>query len=431
MTYQETLDYLYQQLPMFHRIGPAAYKANLSNTLAITKLLDHPEKDFRSVHIAGTNGKGSVSNMLAAVLQQHGYKTGLFTSPHLKDFRERIRVNGTMIPKTEIIRFVKKHKESFEAISPSFFEWTAGLAFHYFSKMDVDVAVIETGMGGRLDSTNVVQPVLSVITNVQWDHMHLLGDTLKKIAAEKAGIIKEHVPVVIGEHNRETAGVFRAVAKKMHTALNFSDKQFQTVLSKNAAQVPGKLIVDIIKNNRTYMKEVMVDLGGWYQLKNISTVMEALEVLNENGFEIDRKNIRKAFGKICRMTGFAGRWQVIEKHPLTIADAGHNVDGIHEVMEQLSASSFSNIHMVIGMVADKDISAILKQLPRNAVYYFCKPDLPRGYDAEALRQEAKLHKLTGRSFESVAAALQAAQDAAGSHDLVYVGGSTFVVAEVL
>ncbi|HEX5003196.1 MAG TPA: folylpolyglutamate synthase/dihydrofolate synthase family protein [Bacteroidia bacterium] len=431
MTYQETLDYLYQQLPMFHRIGPAAYKANLSNTIAITRLLDHPENDFRSVHIAGTNGKGSVSNMLAAVLQQHGYKTGLFTSPHLKDFRERIRVNGAMIPKTEITQFVKKHKEAFELISPSFFEWTAGLAFHYFSKTDVDIAVIETGMGGRLDSTNVIQPVLSVITNVQWDHMHLLGDTLKKIAAEKAGIIKERVPVVVGEFNRETAGVFRTTAKKMHTSINFSDKQFKTVLTKNIKQIPGKLIVDIIKNNRTYMKEVVVDLGGWYQLKNISTVMEALEVLNENGFEIDRKNVRKAFGKICRMTGFAGRWQVIDKHPLTIADTGHNADGIHEVMEQLSASSFSNLHMVIGMVADKDVSAILKQLPRNAVYYFCKPDLPRGYDAEALRQEAKLHKLNGRSYNSVAAALQAAQNAAGSHDLVYVGGSSFVVAEVL
>jgi dihydrofolate synthase/folylpolyglutamate synthase len=431
MNYQETLEYLYRQLPMFHRIGPAAYKADLRNTHALMELLDHPERDFRCIHIAGTNGKGSVSNMLAAILQQHGYKTGLFTSPHLKDFRERIRYNGAMIPKAYITRFVKKYRKEFETIEPSFFEWTAGLAFDYFSHCDVDIAVIETGLGGRLDSTNVITPLVSVITNVQWDHMNLLGDSLQKIAREKAGIIKPGVPVVIGETQKAVMEVFRTAAKKMKAPVVFADKKIRVRLNDDAQQVPGKLIIDIEKQRRTWMKEVTLDLGGWYQLKNVATALETLEVLSDRGFDTDRKRIRNALGKVRKLTGFAGRWHVISKHPLTICDAGHNVDGINEVMGQISKTSFTKLHMVIGMVADKDITSILKRLPKQAIYYFCKPDLPRGLDAVALRKVAVSHKLTGKAYPSVAKALRAAQDAAGKDDLVYVGGSTFVVGEVI
>lgn len=431
MTYQETLDYLYSQLPMFHRIGPAAYKANLNNTLAIIELLDHPEKDFRSIHIAGTNGKGSVSNMLAAILQAHGYKTGLFTSPHLIDFRERIRINGNMIPKAEVTRFVKRYRRDFEEIKPSFFEWTAGLAFDYFSRMDVDIAVIETGLGGRLDSTNVITPLVSVITNVQWDHMHLLGNTLKKIAKEKAGIIKPGIPVVIGEDQKGVTEVFRTVAKKNQSDLYLAPKTYKAVISEESQEKPGMLHLDILRNKRTWMKDVTVDLGGWYQMKNICTVFQALDILQDKGFETDRKRIRKALANVKKITGFAGRWQVIDKHPLTICDTAHNADGVELAMSQLSKQSYTKLHMVIGMVADKDVTAVLKLLPKQAAYYFCKPAIPRGLDSKELKKKAAEFQLTGKHYTSVSDALSAARDQAGRNDLIYVGGSTFVVGECL
>ena len=430
MTYGECLAYLYEQLPMFHRIGPAAYKANLDNTHAIMDMLDHPEHDFRSVHIAGTNGKGSTSHMLASILQQSGYKTGLYTSPHLRDFRERIRVNGKMIEKKEVVKFVKRYQKQFEKIQPSFFEWTVGLAFDYFSNKNVDIAVIETGLGGRLDSTNVVTPLVSVITNVQWDHTNLLGNTLVKIAKEKAGIIKENIPVVVGSSDTKTAGVFRTTAKKNKSEIYFADKIFKVSPGEDE-HPPGGQVVNVTRNKQPWLKELQLDLGGWYQMKNLPGVLLTTEILQEKGFELNRKNIRKGLNAVRKNTGLAGRWQVLGKSPLIIADTGHNVDGIYEVLQQLNKIPYQKMHIVLGLVNDKDISKILHLLPKKAIYYFSKPDIPRGLDAEMLRKQAAAIGLKGKIYKSVASALDHAKDEAGKNDLVYVGGSTFVVAEVI
>jgi dihydrofolate synthase/folylpolyglutamate synthase len=428
MTYNETLEYLFEQLPMFHRIGPAAYKANLDNTHAIMELLDHPELDFRCVHIAGTNGKGSVSNMLASILQQSGYKTGLYTSPHLKDFRERIRIDGKMIGKNDVVRFVKKHRKAFEKIQPSFFEWTVGLAFDYFSVKDVDIAIIETGLGGRLDSTNVVTPLVSVITNVQWDHMNLLGNTLQKIATEKAGIIKKDVPVVIGTTQKETTTIFKKKAQQHQAPVCFADQIFKATIIEEESD-PFHLALDIRKNKQPYIRDLKLDLGGWYQSKNIPAVLATVEILQERGFELNRKNIRKALASVKKNTGFAGRWQVLGKNPLIIADTGHNTDGIAAVLSQLLKYDFRKLHMVVGMVSDKDVSTVLKMFPKNASYYFCKPDIPRGLAAGILKKEALACGLKGKSYDSVGDALTAAKHEAGKNDLIFVGGSTFVVGE--
>ncbi len=430
MTYEATLAYLFEQLPMFHRIGPAAYKANLDNTHAIMKLLDHPEKDFRCVHITGTNGKGSTSHMLASILQQSGYKTGLYTSPHLRDFRERVRVNGKMIEKSEVVKFVKKYKKDFEKIEPSFFEWTVGLAFDYFSRRDVDIAVIETGLGGRLDSTNVVTPLVSVITNVQWDHMSLLGDTLEKIAGEKAGIIKPGIPVVIGTSDKETMPVFKKISQNCKAPLYIADKIFKA-LPVDEDPASGTQYLEITYNKTSYIRELKLDLGGWYQQKNVPIVLQTAELLQEKGFELNRKNIRKGLGAVKKNTGLAGRWHVLGKIPLVIADTAHNVDGLSEVVAQLSRIPYNKLHLVIGMVNDKEISGILKLFPKKAICYFCKPDIPRGLDTETLRKEAALHGLKGKIYASVTKALEHARDEAGKNDLIFVGGSTFVVAEVV
>ncbi|MDQ3051508.1 MAG: bifunctional folylpolyglutamate synthase/dihydrofolate synthase [Bacteroidota bacterium] len=430
MTYEDTLAYLFEQLPMFHRIGPAAYKANLDNTYAIMKLLDHPEKDFRCVHIAGTNGKGSTSHMLASILQQSGYKTGLYTSPHLRDFRERIRVNGKMIEKPEVVKFVKKYKKDFEKIEPSFFEWTVGLAFDYFSRKNVDIAIIETGLGGRLDSTNVVTPLVSVITNVQWDHMSLLGNTLEKIAKEKAGIIKPGIPVVIGTSDKRTLPIFKKTSQNCKAPLFFADKIFKATLVDEEPS-SGSQYLNISLNKASYIRDLKLDLGGWYQLKNIPTVLQIAELLQEKGFELNRKNIRKGLGAVKKNTGLAGRWQVLAKVPLVIADTAHNVDGLSEVMEQLNRIPYTKLHLVIGMVNDKEISGILKLFPKKAICYFCKPDIPRGLDTEILRKEAASLGLKGKIYASVTKALEHARDEAGKNDLIFVGGSTFVVAEVV
>lgn len=430
MTYSETLAYLFEQLPMFHRIGPAAYKANLDNTHAIMELLDHPEQDFRCVHIAGTNGKGSTSHMLAAILQQSGYKTGLYTSPHLRDFRERIRINGKMIDKSEVVKFVKRYKKDFEKINPSFFEWTVGLAFDYFSRKNVDIAIIETGLGGRLDSTNVVTPLVSLITNVQWDHMNLLGNTLAKIAKEKAGIIKSGVPVVIGETQKESASIFRKTARDAKSDIYFADKKFKAT-AYDERSFGGVLDINVTRNGEPYLKDLRLDLGGWYQLKNICGVLMTSELLQERGFEVNRKNIRKALGSVKKLTGFAGRWQVLGKSPLIIADTGHNEEGIHEVLKQLLSIPCRKLHIVLGMVNDKDVAALLKLMPRHATYYFCSPDIPRGLKSELLQKEAASLGLKGKSYKSVRRALSRAEEAAGKNDVIYVGGSTFVVAEVV
>ena len=431
MNYDATLEYLFEQLPMFHRVGAAAYKPNLDHTHAIMKLLDHPEKDFRCIHIAGTNGKGSTSHMLASILQQSGYKTGLYTSPHLRDFRERIRINGKMIEKNEVVRFVKKYKNEFEEIQPSFFEWTVGLAFDYFSRKDVNIAVIETGLGGRLDSTNVVTPLVSVITNIQWDHMNLLGDTLQKIAREKAGIIKRDVPVVIGATQSESAPIFRQAVKKAKTKIYFADKVFHVRICDETLPPSNKLCLDVTKNKQTYLKELQLDLGGFYQTRNVCTVLQTVEILETKGFELNRKNIRKGLAAVRKNTGLEGRWQILGKSPLVICDAGHNTDGMHAIVSQLSKTEYKKLHMVIGVVNDKDVSKMLAILPKNATYYFCTANIPRGMDSKLLAKEAAKSGLKGKAYSTVAAAFTEAKKRAGKDDLIFIGGSTFVVAEVV
>lgn len=416
---------------MFHRVGPAAYKPNLSNTIAICKALGNPENKFRSVHIAGTNGKGSTSHLLAAVLQEAGYKTGLYTSPHLKDFRERIRINGKMIARKHVVDFVAGHKKLFEKVQPSFFEWTVGLAFDHFAKAKVDIAVIETGLGGRLDSTNVITPLVSVITNISYDHTNLLGKTLKKIAAEKAGIIKKEIPVVIGETQNEVKPVFEAKAKKEKAPFRFADEEFQLSGFQQTKTIPPHLIGTVKAGKNTLFKNFKCGLPGNYQQKNIKTVLATIDVLRESGFDIPDRAIRKGFEKVTALTGLQGRWQVISGNPLTICDTGHNEDGIKEVVAQLKKTPHKRLHIVFGVVNDKDPAKVLSLLPKNALYYFCRANLPRSMDAAELALKAGKAGLKGNTYPTVKKALKAAQDAALRGDLVFVGGSTFVVAEVI
>jgi dihydrofolate synthase / folylpolyglutamate synthase len=413
MNYRETLVYLFAQLPMFHRIGAAAYRADLSNTTALCSLLNNPEKKFRSIHIAGTNGKGSTSHMIASVLQSAGFKTGLYTSPHLKDFRERIRVNGKKIPKSYVIKFVKQHRKAFEPIQPSFFEYTAVMAFQYFADEKVDIAVIETGMGGRLDSTNVITPLVSVITNISKDHTAFLGDTLPAIAAEKAGIIKPRVPVVIGESQSEVEDVFIAKAKERKAPIIFADQNYSP-----QALTTGGLSLNC-------------PLKGSYQEKNIITSYQAIRLLINKGFHISDEYIRHGFRNVIKQTGLQGRWQIIGKKPKTICDVGHNEAGIRYILQQLEKEKYEKLHWVFGLVNDKDANGILKLLPSSAVYYFCKANIPRGLDASELRNKAKAFGLNGNIYSSVKDAYQSACKSAGDHDLVFIGGSTFIVAEVL
>ncbi|WP_214069921.1 folylpolyglutamate synthase/dihydrofolate synthase family protein [Mucilaginibacter sp. dw_454] len=427
MTYQETLDYLYAQLPMFTRVGISAFKANLDNTIELCARLDNPQYKFKSIHIAGTNGKGSSSHMLAAVLHTAGYKTGLYTSPHLKDFRERVRINGQMISKQEVIDFVADHQQDFEQIQPSFFEMTVGLAFDYFAREQVDIAVIETGLGGRLDSTNIVNPLVSVITNIGWDHMNILGDTLKLIAGEKAGIIKPNIPVIIGERQHEVADVFINKAKEQNAPLIFASDLY-TAEAKNKSN--ELLEVAITAANQPALS-IQLDLTGSYQLKNIKTVLATVNELRSQGFNITDDHIKTALHQVKNLTGLHGRWETLSANPLTICDTGHNPDGIQEVLKNIANVDYKQLHFVIGMVNDKDVSKVLAMLPKDAIYYFCKPDMPRGLEAEVVQQKALEFDLHGDAHSSVKKALAAAQSAAKLNDLVFVGGSTFVVAEIV
>lgn len=426
MTWKQALEYLYAQLPMYHRIGAAAYKNNLDNSLALDELLRHPHKNYPSIHIAGTNGKGSVSNMLSAIYQSAGYKTGLFTSPHLKDFRERIRINGKMISRYYVIRFIENHRKEFEKIQPSFFEWTTALAFDYFLIKKVDIAIIETGLGGRLDSTNIITPVLSVITNIGWDHANLLGDSLQKIAAEKAGIIKTGIPSIIGERQSEVQEIFENKATAARSKLVVASDNFRAELQSSDSEI---MKANIFHNGKVFLKELEMDLTGHYQLKNVCTVLQAVNVLNAQ-FPVSEKQIRKGLKKVKKLTGFNGRWNVLSGKPLIIADTGHNREGIAEVMKQIESIRFNRLHIVLGMVADKDVDSVLRLLPVNAHYYFCKPSVPRGLDARQLKEIASNHKLKGDAFASVNAAVKAAKANAGKRDLIFIGGSTFVVAEI-
>jgi dihydrofolate synthase/folylpolyglutamate synthase len=406
MTYSETLSYLFTKLAMYQRVGASAYKADLNNTKAICKLLDNPENKFKSVHVAGTNGKGSTSHMLAAVLQSAGYKVGLYTSPHLKDFRERIKINGRMIPKKYVMNFVDKYKNDFEKINPSFFEWSTGLAFDYFAKEKVDIAIIETGLGGRLDSTNVISPLLSIIINISYDHQNLLGNTLKEIAYEKAGIIKQNGIIVIGEKQKETKNFFQKKAKEKNALLLYAEDY------ANA-------------------KNISCELKGIYQEKNIPTVLVASEILNHQGYEISSKAVAKGLKDVCKLTGLRGRWEVLSKKPLIVADIAHNEAGIKEVFKQVKTIKYKKLHVVFGTVNDKDIQKILSLLPKKAIYYFCKANIPRALDENILSEKAKTIRLNGKTFDNVKQALGTAKKNAFSNDFILVTGSAFVVAEAI
>ncbi|HKC67113.1 MAG TPA: folylpolyglutamate synthase/dihydrofolate synthase family protein [Bacteroidia bacterium] len=437
MNYKQTLDYLYTQLPMFQRIGAAAYKADLNNTLAICKLLHNPQNKFKSIHIAGTNGKGSTSHMLAAVFQQAGYKTGLYTSPHLKDFRERIKINGKEIPKKYITEFVRKHKSDFEKIEPSFFEWTVGLAFNYFAEEKVDIAIIEVGLGGRLDSTNVITPLLSIITNISYDHVNLLGNTLPKIAKEKAGIIKPKIPVVISQTQSAVKKVFIEKAKLNKSKICFADNIF---IHQQEKYLPKKSATKHLYKNEKKIISIVSDLSGTYQQYNIAGVLTALDILKHD-FKIKDNHIAKALSNVKKLTGLHGRWELLNKHPRVIADTGHNKDGILQVMECVNREFQSGmvkgkLHVVFGAVNDKDVAGVFKLLKTNkhfavATYYFCKPDIPRGMELAILQKEAKQQSIKGKIYLSVKEALQAAKKIAKANELVFVGGSTFTVAEVV
>ncbi len=430
-TYQQVLDFLYSQLPMFQRTGAAAYKDNLDNTIRLDEMFSHPHRSFKTIHVAGTNGKGSVSHMLASVLQEAGYKTGLYTSPHLKDFRERIRVNGEMITEDAVVRFTElfQEKNEREKMEPSFFELTVSMAFDHFLSMNVDVAVIEVGLGGRLDSTNIITPEVSVITNISFDHMALLGDTLPKIAVEKAGIMKKGVPVVVGETSPETSFVFEQFAEKVQTKLAFADQEYQADYSMMT--IDGKQSLNIRKNGQLIYPDLKLDLLGIYQRHNVPTVMRTIDNLNEKGWKLSEINIRTGLLNVIQNTGLLGRWQIIGHNPLTICDTGHNPAGIKLVVEQINQTAWKALHMVIGMVSDKDQDEVLSLLPTNAKYYFTKASIPRAAEPEALAAKAERFGLKGDCYPTVRQALSVALVNAGENDLVFVGGSTFVVAEIL
>lgn len=428
MNYAETLDWMFNKLPMYQRIGSAAYKADLSNTIALLNLLGNPHTKFKSVHIAGTNGKGSTSHLLASVFQEAGYKTGLYTSPHLRDFRERIRINGEMIAEDAVVDFITAHKDEFERMELSFFEMTVGMAFDYFAKEKVDIAIVEVGMGGRLDSTNLITPELSVITNIGLDHVKFLGDTMEKIADEKAGIIKKGIPVVIGETQFETHQVFEDKANECGSPLYFADQIFDCDKIHIESNTMQKF--DLWKDSELYLEAVEIPLMGNYQQKNLTTVVCALDLLRER-FDLSEDDIREGIAKVIRNTHLMGRWQILNNDPLTIADTGHNVAGITEVVRQLAEMSYDRLHFVIGMVNDKDIDNVLQILPHNCEYYFCKADIPRGLDANILAEKAFAMGLRGQVFESVGHAYRSALNAAHFGDVVFVGGSNFVVAEVV
>jgi dihydrofolate synthase / folylpolyglutamate synthase len=427
MTYQQTIDYLFSRLPMFSRIGAAAYKPSLANTVHLCESLGNPQQKFKSVHIAGTNGKGSVSHMLAAIFQTAGYKTGLYTSPHLKDFRERIRVNGEMVVEQFVIDFTQKINPLIDEIEPSFFEITVAMAFDYFAKQKCDIAIIETGLGGRLDSTNIITPELSIITNIGWDHMNLLGDSLEKIAGEKAGIIKHGIPVVVGEVLKETESIFKEIAFDKAAPLFIASQKRHAI---GWSWQKHELIVEISEDNKTDHKVYHLDLPGLYQTKNLLTVLEACSQLQQKGWNIDVNTIRKALKQVKKLTGLHGRWEIIHEHPTIILDVGHNEDGIKQIIKQIELTDHHELHIILGVVKDKEIDKVLKLLPKTAHYYFTQAQIPRALNAEILSEKATKNGLTGATFATVNRALKTVKEKASKNDLIIVCGSVFLVAEV-
>jgi len=403
MNYTQTLDYLFSRLPIYQRIGAAAYKADIGNIVAATKHLKNPHTKFKSIHIAGTNGKGSTAHMLASILQESGIKVGLYTSPHLKDFRERIKINGEMITQKQVVNFVKENQVFFEKMELSFFEFTVAMAFDYFAKQKVDIAIIETGLGGRLDSTNIIHPELAIITNISLDHTNLLGDTIENIATEKAGIIKNKTPVIIGRRQKETISIFKNTSKRKNAILIYASPK----------------------------KDYASDLKGEYQKENINTVITAIKQLQKQKWEITEDNIKYGLLKTVANTKLLGRWQTLSKNPQTICDTAHNEDGIKEIAKQLRNLKHKQLHIVFGTVNDKNLDTILSYLPQDAKYYFCNANVARAMNAENLKQKAAKYKLNGKTFTSVGEALKCAEEDANAGDLIFIGGSTFVVAEVV
>ena len=424
MTYQETIEYLFNSAPLFQNIGGDAYKEGLSNTHKLDEYFGHPHRNFRTIHVGGTNGKGSCSHTLAAILQSAGYNVGLYTSPHLVDFRERIRVNGEMVPQEYVIRFVEEHRNFFEPLHPSFFELTTAMAFNYFAESKVDVAVIEVGLGGRLDCTNIITPDLSIITNISFDHTQFLGNTLAKIASEKAGIIKKGVPVVIGECTDETRPVFIKQAKDVNAPITLSDEENLVISSESTTS--SKRIYDTI-----LYKELYGELGGLCQEKNTNTILTAIAQLNLLGYNLSEKNVRKGFANVCALTGLMGRWQKLNESPTLICDTGHNVGGISYIVNQLEQQSYKNLRIVMGMVNDKDVNGVLAMLPKDAIYYFTKASVKRAMDEKQLEALGKEHLLQGRSYTDVMTATKTALEEAEEDDLIFVGGSSFIVADLL
>jgi dihydrofolate synthase / folylpolyglutamate synthase len=406
MNYQETLNWMFAQLPMYQLLGASAYKKDLTNTILLVNYLNNPERKLKTIHVAGTNGKGSTSSMLASILQESGYKVGLYTSPHLKDFRERIKINGQDIAEDFVVNFIKHHKSFFENNNLSFFEMSVGLAFDYFVKQEVDIAIVEVGMGGRLDSTNVIMPLISVITNIGLDHTQFLGNTLSEIAYEKAGIIKANIPVVIGEYTNETKEVFLAKAKECNASIFFASHLIEKVH-------PCELLGD-------------------YQISNIKTIMQTIDVLNsQNQFLISDENLKKGLLNVVKNTGLLGRWQQIKTNPKVICDTAHNSHGLKVVLQQIQKEKFKKLFFVLGFVNDKDLADILPLFPKNANYFFCKPNISRGLDIEILQDKAKQFGLNGNIFNSATEAYRFVLQEASQNDFIYIGGSTFVVAEIL
>ncbi len=428
MNYQQTLDFMFTQLPMFQRQGKAAYKANLNNTLALDAHFQYPHRNFKTIHVAGTNGKGSVSHALAAVLQSAGLKVGLYTSPHLRDFRERIKINGTPISEEKVIDFVAENSEILKDLKPSFFEMTVAMAFNYFSEQKVDIAIIEVGLGGRLDSTNIITPLLSIITNISKDHTNLLGNDITAIAKEKAGIIKQNVPVVIGETRAEITSVFSDMAKEKQAPITYADTVFKLKDSRQLG-LHQEIVFETISSAKNYI--VKCDLLGKYQQKNMRTVLVACQILRDLGFSITDNQLADGLQNIVVKTGLLGRWQILQQQPLVICDTGHNVAGIKEIVSQLKGLKYNKMRVVMGMVDDKNIDGVLALMPEFATYYFAQASIPRALAKEKLQEQAKMYGLFGKVYDSVTEALQNAINEASKEDVVFVGGSTFVVAEVV
>lgn len=429
MNYKDTLNYLYETTPMFQQVGGKAYKEGLENTYALDEQLGHPHRSFRTIHVGGTNGKGSCSHTLAAILQSAGYRVGLYTSPHLIDFKERIRINGTPIEESYVIRFVEEHRSYFEPLFPSFFELTTALAFRYFADEKVDVAVIEVGLGGRLDCTNIIRPDLCIITNISFDHTQFLGDTLQKIAGEKAGIIKEGVPVVIGKTVEETRPIFLEKAQAVGAPIVWAEEEKKILEAKPFGNASSHATGWIYTTHE--YPQLTGELGGYCQLENTNTILHAAAQLKSMGYRLEEKHIRNGCEQVCALTGLMGRWQKLNEHPLVICDTGHNIGGMAYIVEQIASQTYAHLHIVIGMVNDKDIRGILKLLPQEATYYFTRANVKRALPEDELQKSASEFGLQGDHYPTVVAAVQAAQKKSLPKDFIFVGGSSFIVADLL